>query len=596
MLNSLDKRLVISDDEIEEKNNIIWNNRSFKENNISISEFVEKNANKVKKDYINIIDNIENIAVSDKKLYEIFQLNNNFSFFWISDIYEKSIYKNPQIINQLKLIALKDLIKIIKPERVDLYLKNEEDIKSIIKLCNYLNIKIKIKKKNTSIIKIREIFFIKIFIDLIKFFRFVYLRFTFEKVNLELLKKKKNLFFTYSIYSNFEKIKNGIFNSVYWDPLIKKNIFNNDCAWCNIFFYQKDKLNYQSNLFKNLNEKNYNFFIEQLFDTKIFFKVLFYWFKNIFKIRKIKKEIDLYLIKSGNIHLSNFIGKEFENSFVGLESLTNLYYFFLIEKLSAKLKKINKIFYLFENQSWEKSLNFHFFSSSKLIAINHASIRFWDLRFNYNLNGKNKFIPKYYAANSKDSFNKLIENQFPSKNIICLESLRYYHLAREKIKFINKSQNLKNILIVSDYNDRSNDTIIELLNNTDDKILQKFNITLKEHPLKKIKLRNLNINKNEKSLIELRKTNDIAIVSNTTSAINDLVILGYDVIALMDKSSINLSPLRGSKRINFVENFHDILDLIDLKSKKINNYIDESNHFYYYSEDLNLWQKLINES
>ena len=49
MLNSLDKRLVISDDEIEEKNNIIWNNRSFKENNISISEFVEKNANKVKK-------------------------------------------------------------------------------------------------------------------------------------------------------------------------------------------------------------------------------------------------------------------------------------------------------------------------------------------------------------------------------------------------------------------------------------------------------------------------------------------------------------------------------------------------------------------
>ena len=60
---------------------------------------------------------------------------------------KKSIYKNQHIINQLKLIALKDLIQIIKPVSIYIDLKNHEDIKSIVKLCKYLKINTNIKKK-----------------------------------------------------------------------------------------------------------------------------------------------------------------------------------------------------------------------------------------------------------------------------------------------------------------------------------------------------------------------------------------------------------------------------------------------------------------
>ena len=65
---------------------------------------------------------------------------------------------------------------------------------------------------------------------------------------------------------------------------------------------------------------------------------------------------------------------------------------------------------------------------------------------------------------------------------------------------------------------------------------------------------------------------------------------------MIDKKGINLSPFRGSKEINFIKNFRDIFDNNKIKSKKIDNYVDESSQFYYYSKDLNLWQKLINES
>ena len=233
------KVFLISDDEIEKEDNIIWTNTANKINNVSIPQYIEKNAEKLKKDYINIIDNLENIPVNNKKLYDFSSLNKHFSFLWISDVYEKSIYKNKNIINQLKLIALKDLFKVIKPELIHINLKNIEDEKSIVKLCEYLKIDTTIKKKNIFKIKVKEFILVKIFFAFIKFIRFVYLRLTFEKVDFELLKKKKNLFFTYSIYSNFEDIKKGIFNSVYWDALIKKKFLDNDCAWCNIFFTKK---------------------------------------------------------------------------------------------------------------------------------------------------------------------------------------------------------------------------------------------------------------------------------------------------------------------------------------------------------------------
>ena len=93
----------------------------------------------------------------------------------------------------------------------------------------------------------------------------------------------------------------------------------------------------------------------------------------------------------------------------------------------------------------------------------------------------------------------------------------------------------------------------------------------------------------------MRENNYTALVSNTTSAISDLIILGYNTFALIDKKGINLSPFRGSKEINFIKNFRDILDNNKIKSKKIDNYIDECDQFYYYSKDLNLWQNLINE-
>ena len=597
MLDKKKKILLISDDEILSTNNLVWNNKISHDENISITNFIEDNSDDIKQEYLNLVNDIENIEYKDKKLFNHFLLQKSFSFFWTTDFYEKSVYKNPKIINQLKLIAVKKIIEKIKPKEVKIELNSLEDSKSIFNLCNMLKIKSSIRKNYSFKNVILNHFFVKVLFSFLKFLRFVWVRFSTKKINFNLIKEKNNLFFTYSAYSDFNKIKKGIFNSIYWNPLLNKKILRNqDNIWCNIFFEQKNSsISFQIRSFQNINNKNYNFFIEQLFDFKIFFNIIFNWFKNVFKIFFIRKNLKKYLKERNYNYLENFIEKDFVNSFIGIEAFSSYYYFFLIEKLSKKIFKIKNVFYLFENQGWEKSLIYNFYSKSNLIAINHATIRYWDLRFNFHLNGNNKYLPNFYAANSNDSFKKLLKENFPISKIIKLEALRFFDLAQKisKNKIVSKSSN--KILIVSDFSDKSNNSIIEVMKNIDKTLLSKLNFTLKEHPLKKLNIPdNFKIEKNDDSLIELKKNHNLAIVSNTTSAITDLIMLGYHVIALLDKNTVNLSPLRGSKKINFIKDFTRISDIIEHTFNKANYNNDDANQFFYYNEDLNFWKKILN--
>ena len=94
--------------------------------------------------------------------------------------------------------------------------------------------------------------------------------------------------------------------------------------------------------------------------------------------------------------------------------------------------------------------------------------------------------------------------------------------------------------------------------------------------------------------MELRKKNQIAIVSNTTSAVLDLYLLDYKIISIMDNRSINLSPMRKSKDIIFLNNFKELSKF--LKNIKLINEDLINNEFFYLNSDLRLWKKILYEN
>ena len=94
------------------------------------------------------------------------------------------------------------------------------------------------------------------------------------------------------------------------------------------------------------------------------------------------------------------------------------------------------------------------------------------------------------------------------------------------------------------------------------------------------------------SIQNLRQQHKYAIVSNTTSAAVDLYLLGFNLIIIVDQNSINLSPLKDDKNVIFLYN-HNLLTHYLKKIRKENN-LDKKNKFFYYNEDYNLWNDLIN--
>ena len=450
-----------------QKPDILWSDRKNNTNQISVLNYVEHNSEEIKKKFCDLVDNLSIFMQDQKKIFNNLNLDYGYNFFWSSDFYEKSFYKSPEIINQIKLIALQEILKNLRVKKLIININSKIDTDSVVQLCKDLEINYenKIKKISINIINFKKILYP--LITVIKFIKFIFIRLAFENIDWSKINnsKPKNIFFGYSVYSDKNKLMQGSFNSPYWDPLIENNLVKNS-LWVNLYFHTKNNsLNKEIKYYKNINNTDYPIiFIEQLADFKIFINSLKKYFKIFFKLYFFHNSINVYLKKKNCFFLKYHFFNYYEKSFYGLPLIVNIFYYYLFCKLKKNIHSNPKIFYLFENQGWEKTLNFIFFSEFKTIAVNHSSIRYWDLRFIKNKNLNIKYLPKIYAVNSNDSYKKLILNNFEMKKIINLEALRYYELYKKINKNIN-NKNIKTILIVSDVHNDGNKNLEKLLQN-----------------------------------------------------------------------------------------------------------------------------------
>ncbi len=411
--------------------------------------------------------------------------------------------------------------------------------------------------------------------------------------------KDKNLFCTYFAYVDFEKLKNGIYSSDYWKELLQNNKLKmEDSIFLHIYFpnkinnYIKSTQNFQA---INKEKKIFHFFIENLFSFKIFFKVVKTWFKNLFKYKK----IDEYIKNSLRDKKSNFLymlRSDFKETLIGTESLISLYYFYLFEELVNIIEKPKNVFYLFENQGWEKSFVYNIKKlNPNIFAITHSTIRYWDLRFSFNDKKLYaNFLPNFYAANGNDTFRKLKEGKFPINQIKKIEAIRFSNLISKtsQLKLTKKNFNNK-ILILGDYHHESNINLSKSLNLLNKKFINRYSFTLKEHPLRKMShLLNISYDLTKKNIFELSDEFNIAIVANTTSAIVDLYLLGFKIISVLDDNQINLSPLKQNADICFLKDKSLLLDYLN-KLDRINLIKSEKKDFFYSTKNLSLWKEIL---
>ncbi len=552
---------------------------------INLNEFIEKNSNFLKNEFLSIVQSTREKKIFNKNLKDFFQLNKFINLWDLSHFNEKNIFKEDYINTCLQYLAI---IKIIKNYNIKEVTLNNIDI-GILKILQkyYKNIKFSILNKKKRNLKDD----LKIFILGNWFTSLIY----FLKNNISFNKKQnkinydnKNLIVSYFCHYEKNFDKNTFFVSDHWkglEKIIKKKFF-----YLNFFIPSKKFKSYQSlkkninNKIVNIKEKNFlnNYFYLNNLIQIIFYSFLYSWkFYFLYLILKNKKDSQLALIE-----LSYKIQKR---SFSGITCFDNLKNYYTLKKFFDLNPNIKKCIYLMENQSWEKIL-LQFCNIKKITSYGyvHATMPFWHLNYYQTkvLNKKNIYLPDKIFTVSKINLDLLVKQGINRNKIELVEALRYCWL--NNIKKEKLSNNSNKILVFGDYDKKLNEKLFRLTKNFSVKKKNLY-IYFKPHPGDITKYNNQN--SKFKIIQDLPKKLKFKfyIFSNSTSASAEYTHLSNNIAVFSPKLSINLSPFKDLKNYQkiFFSNEFELLDIIN--SKKNKKYKD----FFYINNDLISWKKRI---
>ena len=568
-----------------------------KKNKISIIEYVEKNSNSLRKDYFSLINNIGNYFFCGKPLSSFFNYNNN-SLWIMSTIFEKSSYKSIYIGEVIKILGIQRYLINNKPKQIYFEYLNTDIYKVIKLICDRKRIKITVKNlTNFKHTKTKYKFLPNIIKALLWVIKIFLTQSSLRSTSNRSLKSLEGTLFFCSYFShlNSEECFSGKFSSGIWGVLPNLLKHNNiQSNWLHHYSKSNSIYNFSDgvNIINRINKKSIDkhSFIKSYFSTKLLLKVIINYLIIRFKTLRVRyTKTNFFLFKK--INLKSFYKEDFDKSFFGIGLIQNILWIELFDKVLKNIPIQKLGFYLQENQGWE----FAFINAwkknnhKKLVAIQHITVAFWDLRYkniftNQNLNIFKNYKPDFFAVNGKRSKQEFLNFGYDKKNIIELESLRYL---KPSMKIHSKSD--YNILILGDII-RSNTLL--MLNQIYPIIKNNYNWTFKSHPANPIKLEEKyvgQIKQTELPIKDLLPFNNTIISSSMSSSGVESFIAGKKTIVFRTPGDLNMSPLKDESSVIFVSSSNQILNALQKRTPSIK--IDD---YFNTSEDLFKWKELLN--
>tara|TARA_B100000989_G_C19532840_1_gene471119 strand:+ start:7085 stop:8785 length:1701 start_codon:yes stop_codon:yes gene_type:complete len=557
---------------------IFWENNRNKSTN-ELIELINKNPKEYKENYKILINNYINFISKKTKIKNILKYNKMHNLFDYSLIHEMSFYKSPNIINIIKFLALKKIIKENPNININLNISDKNIYNIFSNFYNkgnckllYNGLNIKIKKTNTFKELIKVIYFSA---------KLLFVKVIFIKKKIFF--KNNTIFLSY--FDNYEN--KNTFKSLYWDKVIS---YLNKRKDINIIHVENDKYSIKDNILNiikinkiNVQDNNNHILLLDFLKIRDIFKSVIFVLKCFIKL-------NLSFIRVNNDNLdNNIINYYFEDEIIkstkGLHLFENLLFLKSFENMMNISKKKLDIIYLFENQSWEKILK-KSSKSNSYYGFVHSTVRYWDLRYLSDTESIN-YDKNFYILNTGNISKKnLKDNGIASEKFIDVESIRFLKYKNIRHEY-NKNNN---ILIVGDYISSINYRLLKILNEIENKINCK--IFFKNHPNK-----NINFNIFNKNIKEFNKDNlktekfDLIICNYPSSAIIDFYLLNKKIIIFYEKNELNTSPLFTIKEANYFSNSKELLNYIEKIDILKNNKIDDD--FLYLNNNILKWKSFI---
>ncbi len=592
----------------------------FSSNMVSIPILLEKNADDLRRRYLEWIYLLGEAKIDSLKVVDILQLRRDFSYWWMTLRVLKCNYSNSlQISNALKLMAFESWLLGNKFTHVKLVTDN-----STLELCikdwcvkEGLLFQCEIlpgrKEKKDKLSWPRRIYKILPWNlqALAWLIGYLVQRWPLKGVGLQEWKKSKGTVAFCSYLYNLvpDAIKLGKYESLYWAHLPDSlNYYECKTNWLHI--YLKNTLipnaSKAASLIRqfNANSKGEQIHItlDAFLSFRLVFKVIYDW--RIMRSKSLRCQNLNFMRSNALFNLWTLFEEDWLRSINDAEAIRNLLNLNLYEAALKALPLQRVGVYLQENQGWEFAL-VHVWKAAghgDLIGSPNASVRFWDLRYffdyrNYDQNILNNKlpIPDLVALNGSAAMNTYLSSSYPNEKLIEVEALRYLYLSAYNKKFQKKNQLINdslNVLVLGDYILENTHLQLRLLEQTVTQLRIEAVFVFKPHPNCTLNLADysgLRMIITTEQLSSLMEKCDVAYTSSLTAAAVDAYCAGIPVISVLDNNKLNMSPLRDCSGVVFVSTPNDL----SLALRSINLSSIGKKTFFTLDSSLKLWKKVL---
>ncbi len=594
---------------------ILWSQLADKNNprQVSIVEVVEKNSDELRKRYLAWIYDLGESKIDGQRIIDHLSIRSEFSYWWTTSLAQKfNCSSTSQINNSIKALALESFFSEVGFKKVILKSENTILADVISNFCQKKNINFEFQK----IKPFQKFFSFQLLLSILpcSIIALIYLiRYIFRTLPLFFVSQFNNqknisdvMFFDVLTHLDEQAFIYGEFRSNYWTLLVDKlkevGIKSN---WTHLFFKHSSvpSIISANQLTKKFTLSSSGTEFHNLLERPLTIIMIIEVISDFFKIRSsLKKTNGIANISpiDSDMNLWPFHEADWKKSLCGKESIDICIKLSCFNSILANIPRQRVGIYIAENQPWEMALiyTWKLYGHGKLIGTPHTTIRYWDLRYfydvrTYNIKQKNDMpMPDILAVNGLVAKKTMLSNSYPIQKLVEVEALRFLYLNKfnKLIKHSKRNDKLR-VLICCDFNAETNQTIMKWIEIVSQLIPNEVSLIVKPHPAYQLNYNSfLKMEISNKPLPELFAQSDVVFTSNISSIAVDAFCFGIPVIQMLDGNNFNTSPLKDLRGL-YARNPKELADLI--LTSHPSGVSTASSPYFNLDADISAWLKLI---
>ena len=561
MTNSVRVDIVVNQSQVRDGADItiLWDDYSTQKNVLSLPEYVELHADRLRLHFAEFVDQVAQTPLSGGTLSELLLIRKDFSYWWMTLFASTRWDPTSNITHAVKLLAFAEICEQVSPTEVFVHLPNKQISAVIQAYCTSKNLGTAKASGSHNPPALRLPRF-RAIASIGKF------ALTHRRVKtLVSADQASTLIVDHFVRFNESAIDDGRYESQYWKSLDNVlSSIDHGTSWIHHYVPGFRSIRATEKLLIKLNAKSVNKHAQ--FETRLAASCVLPILRELKCLRQVARASNnhpsFFVDTRSGLNFTALFAKQWIESLCGSTAARHL---IILRQQEATLESLppqkNGLF-LCENQPWESAFTYawHKYGHGKLVAVVHAPIRFWDFRYftlarslrRNQQTATSKPIPTTVAVNSEISRTFMEIAQAPANQICEVESLMFNHL----IASTPAESSMKNVLlIVGDFFPHLNERLIALVKHADHIRSTNLEIVFKPHPMN-TNLPNFsglpNVQISTTDLGDLLPRTHTAISCNSSTAALECFLYGVKTISYVDPEALNSSPLRGVSGAVFV--------------------------------------------